>query len=113
MGAAAVYTPEGKKQVRQQVAHYLKNAKLIYDTLKELGFTVFGGENSPYVWFECPNGMASWEFFDYLLNELNIVGTPGSGFGKNGEGYFRLTGFGDEQETIEAMKRLEKAFANK
>ena len=79
--------------------------------MKELGIWFTGGENSPYIWLECPNGMGSWEFFDYLLNEAGIVGTPGAGFGKNGEGYFRLTAFGNYENAVEAMSRLKKLLA--
>ncbi len=104
--AEAVFTPEGRKQIKENIDYYKQNAKIIAETLDELGIKYFGGINSPYIWFECPNGMSSWEFFDYLLENINVVGTPGAGFGKNGEGYFRLTAFGDRDNTIEAMKRL-------
>jgi LL-diaminopimelate aminotransferase len=90
----------------------LENAKIIRDTLIKLGFTVFGGVNAPYIWLQCPNNMTSWEFFDYLLTNIYVVGTPGSGFGNNGEHYFRLTAFGDRVQTIEAMKRFSEAFTN-
>lgn len=105
-GAAAVYTQEGRKQVEATVAFYLENAKIIRSTLEKLGFTVFGGENAPYIWLKCPDNLSSWEFFDFLLNNLSVVGTPGSGFGKNGEGYFRLTAFGDREQTKAAMERF-------
>jgi LL-diaminopimelate aminotransferase len=109
-GAAAVYTPEGRSQIEATISFYLENAKIISSTLKELGFTVFGGENAPYIWLKCPGGMNSWEFFDYLLNNLSVVGTPGSGFGKNGEGYFRLTAFGSREQTLAAMERFRKFY---
>ena len=112
-GAAAVYTPEGQKQIKETIAFYLENAKIIKNTLKELGFTVFGGENSPYIWLKAPNGLTSWEFFDELLHKLYVVGTPGSGFGAMGEGYFRLTAFGDRENTLEAMERFRAAYGKK
>lgn len=104
--AAAVFTPLGQEQIRQNIAYYKKNAAIIGETLDELNIPYTGGVNSPYIWLKCPNGMKSWEFFDYLLNEINVVGTPGEGFGKNGEGWFRLTSFGDVEKTKEAMRRL-------
>ena len=109
-GAAAIYTPEGQEQVKQTISLYLQNAKIIRDTLLELGFSCTGGENSPYIWLKTPGGQTSWQFFDLLLNELNIIGTPGSGFGQQGEGYFRLTAFGSLQDTQEAAERLKKYF---
>ncbi len=109
-GAAAVFTPEGQEQIMANVNYYRENAKIIADTMDEIGIKYFGGINSPYIWLECPNGMKSWEFFDYLLENINVVGTPGAGFGENGEGYFRLTAFGDRNNTIEAMDRLKKLF---
>ena len=102
----AVYSEEGNKQVMEQVAYYKRNAKVIYDGLKEAGYTVFGGVNSPYVWMKVNEGMTSWEFFDYLLSEANVVGTPGSGFGPSGEGYFRLTAFTTYENTVEAVERM-------
>ena len=105
-GAAAVFSDEGIKQIRANLAYYKNNAKLIADCLDELGVWYTGGKNSPYVWLKCPKGMSSWEFFDYLLNEAQVVGTPGAGFGKNGEGYFRLTAFGSEEVTKEAVNRI-------
>ena len=93
--AAAVFSEEGLKQIRENLAYYQKNAKLIADTMTELGIKFTGGINSPYIWLKCPDNMGSWEFFDYLLNEINVVGTPGEGFGENGKGWFRLTAFGD------------------
>ena len=101
----AVYSEEGNRQVMEQVAYYKRNARVIYDGLKEAGYTVFGGVNSPYVWLKTEE-MTSWEFFDYLLEYANVVGTPGSGFGPSGEGYFRLTGFGTYENTVEAVERL-------
>ena len=109
-GAAAIYTPEGQAQVKQVINHYLQNAKIIRDTLLGLGFSCTGGENSPYIWLKTPAGQTSWQFFDLLLNELNIIGTPGSGFGQQGEGYFRLTAFGSLQDTQEAAERLKRYF---
>lgn len=106
MGAAAVFTEEGEKQIAENLAVYQRNAKVISDCLESLGVWFTGGKNSPYIWLKCPNGMDSWSFFDYLLEEANVVGTPGSGFGKNGEGYFRLTAFGSEENTREACRRI-------
>lgn len=102
----AVYSPEGKVQLKEQVAYYMKNATAIYDGLKKAGYTVFGGVNSPYVWLKTPGNMTSWEFFDYLLEKANVVGTPGSGFGPSGEGYFRLTAFGSHENTAAALERI-------
>lgn len=107
-GAAAVFSEEGQKQVSKNIKYYQENAKVIASALDELGIKYTGGKNSPYIWLKCPNGMDSWEFFDYLLTEANVVGTPGSGFGKNGEGWFRLTAFGDKDKTVEAMERIKK-----
>jgi LL-diaminopimelate aminotransferase len=107
-GAAAVFTEEGEKQIAANLSVYRKNAKIIADTMDELGIFYTGGKNSPYIWLQCPNGMKSWDFFDYLLNEIQVVGTPGSGFGKNGEGFFRLTSFGSEETTREACERIKK-----
>ena len=106
MGAAAVFTEEGEKQIAQNLNYYRENAKIISDCLDELGIFYTGGKNSPYIWFKCPNGMGSWEFFDYLLNNAYVVGTPGAGFGKNGEGFFRLTAFGTRENTVEACRRI-------
>ena len=102
----AVYSPEGKAQLKEQVAYYMKNASVIYEGLKSAGYTVSGGVNAPYIWLQTPKGMTSWEFFDYLLQNANVVGTPGSGFGPSGEGYFRLTGFGSHENTAEAIERI-------
>lgn len=105
-GAAAVFTEEGQKQVKESVAYYAENARIIAATMNECGITYYGGDNSPYIWLECPNNLNSWNFFDYLLNEIAVVGTPGAGFGHNGEGYFRLTAFGNHENTKKAMDRL-------
>ena len=102
----ACYSEEGKRQIKEQVATYMKNAKVIYEGLKEAGYEVYGGVNSPYIWLKTPEGMNSWEFFDYLLEKANVVGTPGSGFGPNGEGYFRLTAFGTYENTVKAIERI-------
>ncbi|MDD5994637.1 MAG: LL-diaminopimelate aminotransferase [Clostridiales bacterium] len=104
----AVYSPEGKKQTGEQIAYYMNNAKIIREGLTAAGYTVFGGVNAPYIWLKTPDNMTSWDFFDYLLENLNIVGTPGSGFGPSGEGYFRLTAFGSLENTKEAMDRIAK-----
>ena len=104
--AAAVFTEEGLKQTRENIEYYKNNAKIIGNTLDELGIKYTGGKNSPYIWLKCPGNMGSWEFFDLLLEKINVVGTPGAGFGKNGEGWFRLTAFGDKDRTVEAMERL-------
>jgi LL-diaminopimelate aminotransferase len=106
--AAAVFSQKGQEQANEAIAYYKENTKTIAKTLKELGIWFTGGDNSPYIWLKCPNNMTSWEFFDFLLNNANVVGTPGSGFGTNGEGFFRLTGFGDKQRTVEAMERFKK-----
>ena len=105
-GAEAVFTPEGQKQTKETIAYYQENARLIAKTCEELGIKYTGGINSPYIWLKCPNNMGSWEFFDYMLNEIQVVGTPGAGFGKNGDGWFRLTAFGTHEATAEAMERL-------
>lgn len=107
-GAEAVFTDDGFEQIKQNIDYYLENAKIISTTLKKLGIWFVGGENSPYVWLKCPKGMSSWEFFDYLLENANVVGTPGAGFGSNGEGFFRLTAFGNRENVIKAMERIEK-----
>lgn len=109
-GAAAIFTKEGMAQCRENIAYYQKNAKTISDVLSKKGIRFFGGKNSPYIWFECPKGMDSWDFFDYLLNNAQVVGTPGAGFGKNGQNFFRLTSFGTHESTKEAMERFEKLF---
>lgn len=110
-GASAVFTPEGQEQIHESISVYKKNAKVIMDAIEKCGFWYVGGKNSPYVWMKCPNNMGSWEFFDYLLNELQIVGTPGVGFGSCGEGFLRLSAFGDPDDTQEAAKRIVEHFA--
>ena len=102
----AVYSPEGKRQLKEQVAYYMKNAAYIREELADAGFTVSGGVNAPYIWLKTTKDMTSWEFFDYLLERANVVGTPGSGFGPSGEGYFRLTAFGSHENTKEAVRRI-------
>jgi LL-diaminopimelate aminotransferase len=105
---AAVYTEEGKRQTKEQIAYYMKNAQVIREGLTAAGYHVSGGVNAPYIWMETPKNMTSWQFFDYLLKEANVVGTPGSGFGPSGEGYFRLTAFGTYENTLEAIERIKK-----
>ncbi len=105
-GAAAVFSEEGLKQIQQNLSYYQQNANVLAQTLDELGIWYTGGKNSPYLWLKCPNGMKSWDFFDLLLEKANVVGTPGAGFGANGEGFFRLTAFGDQAKTLEAAGRL-------
>ena len=102
----ACYSAEGKAQLKEQVAFYMNNAKIIKEGLKDAGYTVFGGVNAPYIWLQTPDKMPSWDFFDFLLNKANVVGTPGSGFGPSGEGYFRLTAFGSYENTLEAIERI-------
>ena len=104
----AVYSAEGKAELKEQVAYYMKNARTIKDGLAAAGYTVFGGVNAPYIWLKTPDNMSSWDFFDYLLENVNIVGTPGSGFGPSGEGYFRLTAFGSYENTVEALERIKR-----
>ena len=106
--AAAIYTPEGKKQVKAVIDYYLENARIMLKSLQESGFSVFGGVNAPYVWVKTPKGIKSWDFFDQLLTEANVVGTPGSGFGPSGEGYFRFSAFADRDKVLEAMERIGK-----
>ena len=106
-GAQAVFSPAGQQEIRQAIDSYRKNAAVIAQAIRRKKYSYTGGENSPYIWMKCPQKMTSWEFFDYLLNQAAVVGTPGSGFGKNGEGWFRLTAFGDSARTVEAMRRLE------
>ncbi len=105
-GAEAVFSAEGNAQIMENIKYYLENAKIITEALSAKGIQFTGGVNSPYIWLKCPDGMTSWDYFDYLLNEYNIVGTPGSGFGSAGEGYFRLTAFGDRNNIITAVKRI-------
>ena len=109
--AEVVFSEEGINECNQNIEYYKKNAKLIADTMTELGIRFYGGHHSPYIWFECPNGMDAWECFDYLLNEIQVVGTPGAGFGENGKNFFRLTSFGNYENTVEAMKRFKSLFA--
>lgn len=109
-GAAAAFTEEGMAQCKQNIAYYQENAKLISAMMEKKGIRYFGGINSPYIWFECPKGMESWEFFDYLLENAQVVGTPGAGFGENGRNYFRLTSFGNRENTQEAMERFDRLF---
>lgn len=109
-GAEAVFTEEGMKEIAENLNYYKENAKIISQTMEDCGIWYVGGKHSPYIWLKCPNNMTSWEFFDYLLENAQIVGTPGAGFGKNGEGYFRLTSFGSRENTIEAMERFKKLF---
>ena len=105
---AAVYTPEGQREIRALVSYYMENAKTVKEALKEQGYTVYGGVNAPYIWLKTPEGMKSWDFFDMLLEKANVVGTPGSGFGPSGEGYFRLTAFGSHENTAEAVRRIKE-----
>lgn len=105
-GAAAIYSVEGQKQIKATIDYYMENAKIIREELIKIGVQVFGGVNAPYIWLKTPNGMDSWSFFDKLLNEANIIGTPGVGFGPSGEGYFRLTAFGNRENTLEAVERF-------
>lgn len=107
-GAAAVFSERGRREIDENLNYYRNNAKLICDCMDRLGIFYTGGKNSPYVWLKCPDGMKSWEFFDYLLNGAQVVGTPGAGFGNNGEGFFRLTSFGSAEVTAEAVSRIEK-----
>lgn len=104
--AEATYSKEGKKQIKENINYYLENAKIIKQGLEEAGFTCYGGVNSPYIWLKVPEGMTSWDFFDELLEKANVVGTPGSGFGPHGEGYFRLTAFNTKENTLEAIERI-------
>ncbi|MDD6145433.1 MAG: LL-diaminopimelate aminotransferase, partial [Oscillospiraceae bacterium] len=105
-GAAAVFTDEGQRQIHSNIDIYKNNAKVLMEALDKLGIWYTGGKNAPYIWMKCPNGMGSWEFFDYLLEKIQVVGTPGEGFGKCGEGYFRFSTFGSPEDTKEAAKRL-------
>lgn len=109
-GAAAVFTPEGQKQVKDNIQIYKRNAKCLMDALDQVGIWYTGGRNAPYIWMKCPDGMGSWELFDQLLNRVQVVGTPGEGFGKCGEGYFRFSTFGSPEDTEEAAKRLVRLF---
>ncbi|MCH5274863.1 MAG: LL-diaminopimelate aminotransferase [Lachnospiraceae bacterium] len=109
-GAAQVFSEEGMAQCRDNIKYYQENARIIAATMEKKGIRYFGGINSPYIWFECPMGMESWEFFDFMLNKIQVVGTPGAGFGNNGKNFFRLTAFGTKENTIEAMERFETLF---
>ena len=109
-GAEAIYTEEGKKEIRENIEYYRENAKIIREGLTKAGFTVYGGVNAPYIWLKLPDEIKSWDFFDKLLNEVAVVGTPGVGFGPSGEGYFRLTAFGSRENTIEAIERIKNNF---
>ena len=104
----AVYSEEGQAQIKKQIAYYRNNANYILEGLRAAGYFVSGGVNAPYIWLKAPEGMTSWEFFDYLLEKANVVGTPGSGFGPSGETYFRLTAFGSYENTVEAIERIRK-----
>ena len=112
-GGAAVFSDEGQKQIHENINVYKRNAKCIMSALDELGIWYTGGKNAPYIWMKCPDNMGSWEFFDLLLNEIQVVGTPGEGFGKCGEGYFRLSTFGSIEDTEEAARRLKELLGNK
>jgi LL-diaminopimelate aminotransferase len=105
-GAAATYTVEGKKQIRNMIELYMKNAKVIRETLAGLGYETYGGVNAPYIWLKTPNNLSSWEFFDLLLTKANLITTPGVGFGPSGEGYVRLTAFGQPESVKEALERI-------
>ena len=109
-GAAAAFSVEGMAQCKANIKYYQENAKIIAEGLAKKNIRYFGGVNSPYIWFECPNNMESWDFFDYLLKNAQVVGTPGAGFGKNGHNFFRLTSFGNRENTIEAMNRIDQLF---
>lgn len=109
-GAEAVYTEEAQSEIRENIKYYMNNTKIIKQGLEKIGFETYGGENAPYVWLKVPNGKKSWEFFDELLENIGVVGTPGVGFGPNGEGYFRLTGFGTKENTEEAIKRIKSKY---
>lgn len=109
-GAEAVFSKEGQKEINENINYYKENAKIISETLDKCGIGYTGGKHSPYIWLKCPNDMKSWEFFDYLLEQIQVVGTPGAGFGVNGEGYFRLTSFGSRENTLEAMERFKSLF---
>lgn len=112
-GGAAVFTPEGQKQIKANIQIYKNNAKILMEALDKIGIWYTGGKNAPYIWMKCPNGMGSWEFFDYLLNEIQVVGTPGEGFGACGEGYFRFSTFGSPEDTKKAACRLTELLGNK
>ena len=109
-GAEAVFTDEGLRETRENIEYYKRNAAVLMETLDRCGIEYFGGRNAPYIWMKCPDGMGSWELFDFLLEKAQIVGTPGEGFGRCGEGYFRLSTFGDAEDTKEAAKRIAALF---
>ncbi|MBQ0024085.1 MAG: LL-diaminopimelate aminotransferase [Prevotellaceae bacterium] len=111
-GAEAIYSEEGKKQIKETIAYYMENARIMKEAFAEMGVKTYGGENAPYIWVKTPQGMTSWDFFDALLKEANVVGTPGVGFGPAGEGYFRFTAFGQKEDCLEAMERV-KAWLGK
>ena len=104
----AVDSPEGQREIRENISYYMENAKIILDGVKKAGFEAYGGVNAPYIWLKTPSDMTSWEFFDYLLEKACVVGTPGVGFGPEGENYFRLTAFGNRENTIKAIDRIKK-----
>ncbi len=108
-GAAAVFSEDGKQQIKETIDYYMENARIIREGLQHAGYTIFGGVNAPYVWMKTPNNMGSWEFFDKLMNDAYVVGTPGAGFGANGEGYFRLTAFGTRENTLQAIERIKRS----
>ena len=112
-GAVAVFTPEGQRQIQENIGVYKKNAVVLMEALDRCGIRYFGGRNAPYVWMQCPNGMGGWEFFDLLLEKAQIVGTPGEGFGVCGTGYFRLSTFGSQEDTAEAAHRIIALFGRK
>lgn len=107
-GGAAVFTPEGQKQIHENISYYKENARILTEVLDELGIWYTGGKNAPYIWMKCPAGESSWEFFDRLLNEVQVIGTPGAGFGACGEGYFRFSTFGSREDTVEAARRMKQ-----
>jgi LL-diaminopimelate aminotransferase len=109
-GAEAVFSPEGQKQIHEVIAYYMENARIIKTGLEAMGLSTYGGVNAPYIWAQTPGKMTSWEFFDLLLNKVQVVGTPGSGFGQSGEGFFRFTAFGNREDTLEAVQRIRSAF---
>ena len=112
-GGAAVFTEEGQEQIHRNIAIYKKNAKVLMAALDQLGIWYCGGKNAPYIWLKCPSGMGSWEFFDYLLQEVQVIGTPGEGFGKCGEGYFRFSTFGSPEDTERAAELLVQLLGSK
>lgn len=109
-GAEAIYSEEGQKQIKENISYYMENARIIREGLKEVGFTIYGGINAPYIWLKVPDKMKSWNFFDMLLEKVGVVGTPGVGFGPSGEGYFRLTAFGSRENTVKAIEKIKEEF---